>query len=196
MDGATIRHARDGDPRALRALGSWLHLELLAFFTKGKFKHTDRVNDLIQETVSDVLKKLADDAPDDPDKFRGWVHSFGGTEILTIEREREREHARADLCPRGNTPAISASASVLAPLIDEQQRQLLRQHAQQLPTVYRNAILHVLDGGDYRSLAASEGIPEGTASSRLSYATERVRRSIEAARRTPPKYRTRPPARE
>jgi DNA-directed RNA polymerase specialized sigma24 family protein len=192
MDSRMVRRARDGDPRARKALGSWLHHELIAFFGKGKFKESDRVSDLIQETVVDVLAKLAE-APDDPDAFRRWVHSFAGTEVRTVDRDRDREHGRANLRARGPTPPpLSASASVLGPLIDEQQRAMLIEHARQLRPVYRNALLHVLDGGDYKSLAASEGIPVGTASSRLDYATKMVGRSIEAARTTRPSCRTPP----
>jgi hypothetical protein len=71
--------------------------------------------------------------------------------------------------------------SVFGPLFEIEERQLVINHAQRLRPIYCTAILHVLDGGDYKSLAASEGTTEGTAARRISVATTKVRLSIDAA---------------
>jgi DNA-directed RNA polymerase specialized sigma24 family protein len=77
------------------------------------------------------------------------------------------------------------------PLVEAAERELILDHAERLRPIFRTAIMHTLDGGDYKSLAASEGIPEGTAWDRLDRATTLVGRSIKVVhRRTPPPYRT------
>jgi DNA-directed RNA polymerase specialized sigma24 family protein len=194
MDSSTIRRAREGDPRALKVLGSWAHGELLAFFTT-RFKERDLVSEWIQQAVSEILGKLAL-APDDPELFRDFVRGFGGTTALGSTRDRGRELARFTDQDAEHIPAESASATLFGPLLQEQQRELVIEHAGLLRPVHRSALLHVLDGGDYKSLAASEGINQKTAASRISFATMKVRESIQAARRTPASYRTRPTARE
>jgi DNA-directed RNA polymerase specialized sigma24 family protein len=170
-------------------MAKWLGDELLAIFANGRWP-ADRVSELVQDTVADIFHKL-EKSPDDPELFRGWVHSFAGTEILTSKRDRRRQKALlVELRARGRTPIVSAGATMVDPLIDEQQRQLAIQHALRLRTRYRNAFLHVLDGGDYKSLAAGEGISEGAAAGRISYAAKLVRRSIQAHRRTRTSCRT------
>ena len=189
MDRDIVRAAREGDPHAKRVLGSWLYVELRAFFADSK--HPERVDDLIQEALVDIIDKL-EHAPDDPELLRKRVHSFAGTEVLTSTRDEAREFAfAAALRQEPHTPAESPSASVLAPLLDEQRRQLVIEHAQRLRPIHRDALLHELDGGDYKSLAASDGIPESTAWARLKKATQLVHASIEAHRCTSPRYRTR-----
>jgi DNA-directed RNA polymerase specialized sigma24 family protein len=188
MDPETLGRARRGDVDARKILGVWLHRELRGFFARG-FKEPDFIGDVIQDAVSDILRDL-EHAPDDPALFRRWVYSYAGIEALTNKRDRRRELARADLHERQDAPAMSASETVVRPLIDEQQRRLVIEHAQRLRPVYCRALMHVLDGGDYRSLAETERIGRGTASSRIAYAAKIVRRSIEAARRTRPSNRT------
>jgi DNA-directed RNA polymerase specialized sigma24 family protein len=172
VDGDIIRAARAGDSDARDELADWLLEELSMYFVSER----GELDELIQETVLDIFRKLAR-APDDPDAFRRFVHSFAGIEALTSTRERMREHPRV-VEPR--TPAESPSAIVLT----EQQRQLVIEHAQRLPPVYCRAVLHVLDGGDYKSLAASEGIFPGTAANRISHGIAKLRRAVAAARRT------------
>lgn len=193
MDSETLRRARDGDRQASRVLGAWLYRELLDYFVGGA-SPDERVSELIQKAVIDVLEDLAI-APLDIDLFRDHVHSYAGMELLTDQRDRARERRRAELrAELGPAPAGSASGTVVRPLIDEEQRQLVRVHVDRLPIVYRNALWHVLDGGDYKSLAVHEGIRDTTAASRISYAIKLLECSIEAERRTEPRYRTHPPS--
>jgi DNA-directed RNA polymerase specialized sigma24 family protein len=185
VDRDIIRAARDGDPHARDLLGLWLEDELHGFFAKA-FKQREQVGELIQDTVADIVHKLAL-APDDPDAFRTFVRGFAGMQAHESTRDRKRERAHAAMLQAKHTPpAESASASLFDPLLAEEQRQLVIEHAQRMRPVYRTAILHVLDGGDYKSLAAAEGVSRKTASSRISYAIEVVGRSIERARRTRP----------
>jgi DNA-directed RNA polymerase specialized sigma24 family protein len=190
VDSSTIRRARDGDPRARTALASWAYDELRTFFAS-IFKQPELASELIQKAVSQILGKLSL-APDDPDLFRGFVRGLGGLTARGSTRDRGRELARFTDRDVAHVPAESTSATLFGPLLQEERRQLVIEHAQLLRPAHRAALLHVLDGGDYKSLAASEGILETTAASRISFATMKVGRSIEAARRTPPPYRTRP----
>lgn len=189
MNRDLVQAAREGDPHAKDALGSWLYAELRSFFAD---RNPERVGDLIQEALVDLLDKFAL-APDDPELLRNFVHSFGGMEVRESTRDQGRELGRAAaLRQEPHTPAESPSASVFGPLLNEQQRQLVIEHAQCLRPIFRDAILHVLDGGDYKSLAIRCGITKQTAATRISRAIAKVSCSIEADRRTPPKYRTRP----
>jgi DNA-directed RNA polymerase specialized sigma24 family protein len=186
MDRELVQAAREGDPHAKDALGSWLYSELQAFFADSK--RPERA-DLIQAAVVDILQKLAL-APDDPELLRDFAHSFAGMEVLECSRDQGRELARvAALRQEPHTPAESPSSI----LLDEQQRQLVIEHAQRLRPILRDAILHVfVHGGDYKSLAASEGIATSTAATRIFRAIEKVGCLIEEDRRTPPPYRTPP----
>lgn len=191
LDSSIIRRARDdGDPGAREVLVLWAYGELLSFFAT-RFKRPDLVNEFAQQAVSELLGKLAL-APDDPERFRGFVRGFGGTTARESNRDRGRELERLTDQDVGHMPAESASVTLFGPLLHEQQLQLMIEHAQLLWPVHRRALFHALDGGDYKSLAASEAIPEGTAASRMSFAIMKVLQSIEAARKTPPPYRTQP----
>lgn len=178
-----IRSARAGDSYARDELAVWVVDELTERFAAQADRY--RIDDLIQETALDVFKKL-ELAPDEPVAFRGFVHSFAGTEVVTATRKRMRERRRVVEPPM--PPAESPSAVALV----GQQRQLIIEHAQRLQPIFCRALMHVLDGGNYKSLAASEGIPEGTASGRITQAGHLVCRSIEADRRTSVRFRTRP----
>jgi DNA-directed RNA polymerase specialized sigma24 family protein len=189
MDRDIVQAAREGDPHAKAALGSWLCSELQAFFADSKRPEKD---DLIQAALVDILKKLAL-APDDLELLRDFVHSFAGMEVRESTRDQGRALGRAAaLRQEPHTPAETPSVSVLGPLLDQQRLQLVIEHTQCLRPIFRDAILHLLEGGDYKSLAVRYGIPEPTAATRISRAIAMVSSSIEAARRTPPKYRTRP----
>jgi DNA-directed RNA polymerase specialized sigma24 family protein len=184
MDRNLLRAARNGDRRAYEALGRWLFAELAVFFERHP---AHEIDELIQETTTEILGSLSS-AADDPVAFRDFVRGFAGTRALTRRRDAARDHERITL---GSHPAIeSPSVTILGPLIDAVERQLVMEHAQRLRPIFRDAILHLLDGGTYRSLAASKNIPEQTAWSRVERATELVSRSIGLARRTPRPYRT------
>lgn len=76
------------------------------------------------------------------------------------------------------------------PLFDAAERELALHHAQRLQPIHRDAVMHVLAGGDYKSLAAREGIPEITAWKRMRRSEALVRQAIEMDRRTRTPYRT------
>lgn len=184
MDRNLLQAARNGDPRAHDALGRWLVAELAVFFERHP---AHEIEDLIQETATEILGSLSKSA-DDPVDLRDFVRGFAGTRTLTTRRDAAREHERITL---GSHPASeSPSVTILGPLLDAIERQLVIDHAQRLAPMFRDALLHVLDGGNHRSLAASENIPVPTAWRRVDRAIELVNRSIRRARRTGPAYRT------
>jgi hypothetical protein len=183
MDSSVLRAAREGDPRALDVVGRWWYSELRAFFLE-RFPPNE-ARELIQEASKDIMTKFATHGSDDPDAFRAMVLSFAGTLAHAATGERKRVYAR-DAKLRARSPTVFASTSLWRRVDAARKRQQVIEHARRLRTIYRNALLHVLDGGDYRSLAATEGIPVGTASRRLTQATKLVCQSIEAARRSPP----------
>lgn len=191
MDTATLCRAIDGDLMARRELGRWLYRELLDRFVAGSGAD-ERVRELIQKTSSDVFKDLAI-APRDIDRFREHVRKYGSIEQLTDKRDSWRERWRFELRNRLLAPRRRASgtSAVERPLLDEEQRALVLAHAAKLPDIYRDALEHVvIAGGDYSSLAAIEGLPTGTAASRINCAIGLVKASIRDARKTDPRYQT------
>jgi hypothetical protein len=179
MDRSLLLAARDGNSRARNAVARWLFGQFLAVH---QHRPVDDLHELVQATSAEIFEKF-ERAPDDPVAFRVWALKFAGMRALAIKRDRERERAWVPCRSPSHTPAESASVSVFGPLFDMEELQLVIEHAHQLRPIYRNAILHVLDGGDYKSLAASEGTTAGTAARRITVATTKVRLSIEAARR-------------
>jgi DNA-directed RNA polymerase specialized sigma24 family protein len=186
MDRSLLDAIRNEDPRARKAFARWLTGELRTFYERRP--HPVPIEDLIQASATEIFATLSA-APDEPTAFHNWVLERAGMRARAIHRDTHREHARlADSPP--HSPAESPSVSVIRPLSDAAERQLVLEHAQRLRPIFRTAIMHVLDGGDYKSLAASEGIMEATAASRISRATVQVGQSIQADRRTRQPYRT------
>lgn len=180
MDRSLILAARNGDPRARNAVARWLFGQFIAVHQR---RPVDDLHELVQATSAEIFEKF-ERAPDDPEAFRAWALAFAGMRALAIKRDRIREQAWVPCRSPSHTPAESASVSVFGPLFEIEERQLLINHAQRLRPIYCTAILHVLDGGDYKSLAACEGTTVGTAARRISVAITKVRLSIEAARRS------------
>ena len=190
MDRTLLQAALNGDLRARDAvLGRWLIDELSEFFKGDRAGETD---DLVQASALEIIRMFAN-APADPAAFRTWVLGYAGTRAKATKRDSRREHARVQHRSPGHTPAESPTATILRPLLENGKRQLLIDHAEQLQPIYRYAILHVLDGGDSKSLAESAGVARHTARRRLRKAAQLVSRSIKIKRRTDPRYRTLPP---
>lgn len=180
-----IRAAQHGDLDARNALGRWLHTELVAFFSTRYSR--DQLDELIQETMKDIMAKLATHAPDDPDAFLVWARSFAGTTARASGGEVRRVRARqAKLRAQIHLPPRSPGTRLLR----EERRQLLHRHLPQLPAIYRDALEHHLDGGDNQSFANRAQIPEGTARRRLWRAKLILRRLVMDARVTRTSQRT------
>jgi DNA-directed RNA polymerase specialized sigma24 family protein len=186
MDRSLLDAARNGDQRARNALGRWLLAELWTLYQRRR--QPVPIEDLIQASVTEILSQLSD-APHDPASFRIWVLGRAGMRAKSIRRDTYREWERIVGAPL-RSPAESPSVSVTGSLFAAEELQTILDHAQRLRPIYHTAIMHFLDGGNYKSLAASEGIAMSTAYHRVSRAVELVQRSIEAHRRTRPRYRT------
>lgn len=191
MDQTLLEAAHRGDKRARDAvLGRWLIGELRALF---KDDRAGQIDDLVQASALEIVKQFAS-APKHPDEFRTWALGRAGTRAWATKRDIRREQDRVQYRSPPHTPAQmeTPTASILRPLLEMGERQLVIDHAQTLEPMYRDAILHVLDGGNAKSLAVSEGVPGRTARYRLRRAAKLVRRSIRVSRRTQPRYRTPP----
>jgi hypothetical protein len=196
MDRSLLDAVRNEDPRARKVLARWLLDELRRFYERRT--HPVSIDDLIQESMTEIFATLSA-APDEPAPFENWVFERAGMRAKALSRDAHREQERiANNPPQidDNPPhllAESPTASILRPLLENGKRQQVIDHAQQLRPIYRHAILHVLGGGDSKSLAASAGVPRHTARRRLRKAAELVNRSIKVVNRiTPPRYRTPP----
>lgn len=160
--------------------------ELLVFF---KDHRSTGTHDLIQTCATEILSKLST-FPDDPAAFRKRVLEFSGMRAKAVCRDRRRDRVRIVLRRSPDDTEGESPSTIMALLLEAERRELAIQHAERLEPIYRTAFFHVLDGGDYRSLAVAENLPLGTAWRRVDKATELVQRSLELNRRTRPQYRT------
>lgn len=181
MDRDTLQALRAREPQAAEAFVEWFCDEFIPFLSS----HFDRghVDDLLQNTLTEVLAKLGtDDMPVEPVAFRKWVYGFAWNKVRAAARDPFRRLARqAKLmnAPLPEHPPGPESSTAEAELVE-----LIRRGIVELPDIYRQAIEHVLDGGDYRSLAENEMLDEGTARRRIWEARKRLRLIVQAMRVT------------
>ncbi|WP_181197509.1 RNA polymerase sigma factor [Enhygromyxa salina] len=175
-----IHAARAGDPRAYKELGRWLNRELRAFFSNN-FSDTE-IDDLVQQTCEDTLKKLDTFESSDANEFRKWVLKAASFEAKTKTRERHREWARRRaLHARAVTPKLSPTSS----LYEREWREAFARCLAQLPEHERQAVQHWLDGGDDAELAERAGISVKTVWTRRHRGRNRLGELLKLALRTP-----------
>ncbi len=94
MDSDLIRKARNGDKKARDELGRWMVPVLRTYFKRRRVKVAD-IDELIQETTTEVLAKLSTHAPEKRDAFKAWILGCARMRLRAESNERRREHARA-----------------------------------------------------------------------------------------------------
>jgi RNA polymerase sigma factor (sigma-70 family) len=175
-----IDAARAGDRQALEGLGRWLSRELMSFFT-GYFKDDD-INDMVQQTIVDVLEKLHKYEDRGPDSFRRWVRSFAVFEAKTKTREPHRKRAREKkIRELPVEPVLSPDSLIYGEELEEHVERCLAQ----LPAHQREALEHQWAGGTDEELAARVRVSVKTISSRRRRAREKLEVLLAAALATP-----------
>ena len=121
----------------------------------------------------------------DPERFDAWLRSLVVRACYTEARRDRRWTARVRIIPT-DAATVSDTAVSLADR-DELERGFRRLSAEQRAVL----VLHHYLGYPLTEIAATLGIPVGTARSRLHYASRQLRAAIEAdARPISPKERT------
>jgi RNA polymerase sigma factor (sigma-70 family) len=181
VDRDTLRALREGKREGQDAFANWFCDEFIPFFSS--YIDRGQVDELIQNTFRAVLARLASPTsriPVEPDEFRRWVYGFAWKEIGTAARNPRRALARqrklmfAPLPEHPPGPETNMAKAELAELIER--------GIPELPIIYREAIEHVLDGGDYKSLAEFDQITESTARQRIYEAKKRLQMIVRAMR--------------
>ena len=126
---------------------------------------------LAQDAVQEGLIRAWRDLPGlrDPDRFDAWIHRLTVNACLDLSRRRRRRPIEVELSPI-DSPSVPDPSSSLA------ERELLDAALRRLDPDHRAVVaMHYLLGMPLPDVAASLGIPYGTAKSRLHYALAAMR---------------------
>ena len=135
-----------------------------------------RDGELARDAVQEAMIRAGRDLPGlrDPDRFDAWLQRLLANACLDLVRRRRRRVIEVELTPI-DAPSTVDIATGLA------ERELLDQALAGLPPGHRAVVaLHYLLGMPLPEVAASLGIPLGTAKSRLHYALAAMRISVTA----------------
>jgi len=138
--------------------------------------------ELARDAVQEGLIRAWRDLPGlrDPDRFEAWLHRLTINACLDLARRRRRRPLEVELTPI-YTPATTDPSGALA------DREEVDGALRRLDPGHRAVVaMHYLLGIPLPEVAASLGIPLGTAKSRLHYALEAMRVAVQAEPDTVP----------
>ena len=170
-----VEAARQGDHEAFEVLATSAGDRLYAV-ARLILRSTDLAEDAVQEALVRAWQQLP--SLRDPERFDAWLYR------LTI-------HACADQGRQLRRRSERVRPLVLEPAIDDDtgsvadREQLERGFSRLKPEQRAVLVLHHYSGFSASEIASMLGIPEGTARSRLHYATEAMRAALEADSRPP-----------
>lgn len=147
-----------------------------------RFPRAD-ADDLVQQSVDVVLKKIHTYQRTGPDSFVRWLRVIARNKRNAWTEQPLREQARVNelLGQPRPTPLFSPPSWVLL----RERSELLEQHKRELPEHEQRALEHELRGEDDRVVAEQEGIALSTVRARRRRARQHVAGSIADERRTP-----------
>jgi RNA polymerase sigma-70 factor (ECF subfamily) len=180
MQRELVEKAQRGDAEAFRTLvyeaGGRLHA--IAFRI---LRDPDRAQDALQQALIQMWEGLP--GLRDPDRFDAWSYR-----LIVHASYREARRERGWIVKVREIPADPPGQDRVAEVIDRDEversfRRLSPEHRAVL-------VLHFVIGLPIREVADVLGIPAGTASSRLHYATQSFRAAFEADARGAGAWRT------
>ena len=168
---ALVERARRGDHDAFAALvdPSLARLDAAARLVL-------RDPELARDAVQDALIRAWRDLPGlrDPDRFDAWLRRLTVNACLDLARSRRRRPIEVEISPLDAPTQPDPSGSLA-------DRELVDRALARLDPGHRAVVaLHYLLGMPLPDVAASLGIPLGTAKSRLHHALAAMRRSTPA----------------
>lgn len=163
---ATGAAPEDAPPADLRALFQ-AHYPSIWRLLRRLGVRPAQLDDAAQEVFWIAARKQGQIVP-------GREHAFLYGVAIRVAANEVRREAAMPLAAVGDTPAlVDERPSPEAQLAQHQARALLDQALDRLPLELRTAlVLHEIEGLEVRQIAEIEGIPVGTASSRLRRARE------------------------
>ena len=139
-----------------------------------------RQTDLAEDAVQEALVRAWQQLPSlrDPDRFDAWLHRL--VVNACADQGRQLRRWSAQVRPLPVDAAIGDDTGSVA-----DREQLERGFGRLKPEQRAVVVLHYYSGFSATEIAGILGIPEGTARSRLHYATEAMRAALEADARQP-----------
>jgi RNA polymerase sigma-70 factor (ECF subfamily) len=137
--------------------------------------------ELARDAVQEALFRAWRDLPGlrDPDRFEAWLYRLTVHSCLDLARHRRRRPIEVEISPIDSPVAPDAGGSLA-------DRELLDDALRRLDPAHRAVVtLYYLLGMPLVEVAASLGIPVGTAKSRLHYALAAMRTTVLAEPETP-----------
>jgi len=164
-----VERARGGDHDAFTTL-----VDLTIVRLDAAARLIVRDPELARDAVQDTLIRAWRDLPGlrDPDRFDAWLHRLMVNACLDLTRRGRRRAIEVDITPI-DAPVVSDMAADVA------DRELLDGALRRLDPPHRAVVvLHYFLGMPLPEVAASMGIPLGTAKSRLHYALGAMKTSV------------------
>jgi RNA polymerase sigma factor (sigma-70 family) len=164
-----VERAQGGDHDAFTALVD-LTIARLDTAARLVLRDPELARDAVQETLIRAWRNLR--SLRDPDRFDAWLHRLMINACLDLQRHRRRRVIEVELTPL-DAPSVSDTVGAFA------DRELLDEALARLDPGHRAVVvLHYYLGMPLPDVAASIGIPVGTAKSRLHYALATMRASV------------------
>jgi RNA polymerase sigma-70 factor (ECF subfamily) len=170
-----VEAAARGDHEAFEVLASSSGDRLYAV-ARLILRSTDLAEDAVQEALVTAWQKLP--SLRDPDKFDAWLHRL--VVNACADQGRQLRRWSQQVRPIQLEVAVPDDTGAVA-----DREQLERGFGRLKPEQRAVVVLHFYSGFSAAEIAGILGIPEGTARSRLHYATEAMRAALEADARPP-----------
>lgn len=170
-----VRRVQCGDTQAFALLVEKHHRQLLNFISR-LVRDESLVEDIGQEVFLSVFRSLRtfDEGRSVP--FAAWLFIVARNRCIG---ELRRRRGKVFLPAEGLAgSAASDHGTPEDQALNEERRRAIAASLEQLPEPYRKALLGSLRGDSIEEHALAEGIPPGTAKSRLSRARERMRQLL------------------
>lgn len=140
-------------------------------------QNREEAEDLVQETYAKALKGFSSFQPGT--NFRAWIYRILRNTFLTSRTglKSEKQFSEDEEANDANLPADPRTPESI--LLDKLDQQLVHKALDQLPLVYREALLLCdFEEMSYQEISAALGVPVGTVMSRLSRARKALRENV------------------
>lgn len=170
-----VEAARRGDHEAFEVLATSAGDRLYAV-ARLVLRDTSLAEDAVQEALVRAWQQLP--SLRDPDRFDAWLYRLVVNACADQGRQLKRWSTQVQPLPLN--ASISDDTGAVA-----DREQLERGFSRLKPEQRAVVVLHFYSGFSAAEIARILGIPEGTARSRLHYATEAMRAALQADARQP-----------
>ena len=170
-----VEAARRGDHEAFEVLATSAGDRLYAV-ARLILRSTDLAEDAVQEALVRAWRQLP--SLRDPDRFDAWLYRL--VVHACADQGRQLRRWSNEVRPLALEPSITDETAAVADR-DQLEHGFERLRPEQRAVV----VLHFYSGFSAAEIARMLGIPEGTARSRLHYATEAMRAALQADARQP-----------